>query len=51
MRLDLLAAQMAAVGSPWVGIRLDVGHAHLAAPYWPTDYLSDIRSAAASVDD
>ncbi|MCX7670795.1 MAG: sugar phosphate isomerase/epimerase, partial [Anaerolineae bacterium] len=49
MRLDLLGAQIEAVGSPNVGICLDVGHAFLAAPYWPTDYLSAIRDSAAHV--
>ncbi len=47
MRLDLLARQMEAVNLPNVGICLDVGHAFLAAPYWPdTDYLSAIRACA-----
>jgi len=47
MRLDLLSAQMEAVGSPLVGMCLDVGHAFLAAPYWPQpDYLAAVRRAA-----
>lgn len=47
MRLDLLARQMEAVNLPNVGICLDVGHAFLAAPYWPdTDYLAAIRACA-----
>ena len=47
MRLDLLAQQVAAIGSPNVGICLDVGHAFLARPYWPNpDYLAAIRQAA-----
>lgn len=47
MRLDLLARQMQAVNLPNVGICLDVGHAFLAAPYWPdTDYLAGIRACA-----
>lgn len=47
MRLDLLARQMEAVNLPNVGICLDVGHAFLAAPYWPdTDYLAAIRGCA-----
>ena len=46
MRLDLIAAQMSAVGSPNVRICLDVGHAFLAAPYWTDGYLPQIRAAA-----
>jgi sugar phosphate isomerase/epimerase len=46
MRLDLLAEQVSAVGSPNVGICLDVGHAFLAAPYWGVDYLAQIRAIA-----
>lgn len=47
MRLDLIAAQVAQVGSPNVGICLDVGHAFLAAPYCPdTDYLHAVKMAA-----
>ncbi len=46
MRLDLLGEQIRAVGSPNVGICLDVGHAFLAAPFWTTDYLSAIRAVA-----
>lgn len=47
MRLDLLTRQMEAVNLPNVGICLDVGHAFLAAPYWPdTDYLAAIRACA-----
>ncbi len=47
MRLDLLSAQMAQVASPHVGLCLDVGHAFLAAPYWPDpDYLGAVRAAA-----
>ncbi|HOG45640.1 MAG TPA: sugar phosphate isomerase/epimerase [Anaerolineae bacterium] len=47
MRLDLLCAQMAQVASPSVGLCLDVGHAFLAAPYWPEpDYLAAVRAAA-----
>jgi sugar phosphate isomerase/epimerase len=49
MRLDLIAEQVAAVGSPNVGICLDVGHAFLAAPYWASDYLGGIRAAAGHV--
>lgn len=49
MRVDLIAAQVRAVGSPNVGICLDVGHAFLAAPYWEKDYLSQIREIAADV--
>jgi sugar phosphate isomerase/epimerase len=49
MRLDLLAEQVREVGSPNVGICLDVGHAFLAAPYWLAgagSYLSEIRAIA-----
>lgn len=47
MRLDLLARQMEMVNLPNVGICLDVGHAFLAAPYWPdADYLAAIRACA-----
>lgn len=47
MRLDLLTRQMEAVNLPNVGICLDVGHAFLAATYWPdTDYLAAIRACA-----
>jgi sugar phosphate isomerase/epimerase len=47
MRLDLLARQMESIRLPNVGICLDVGHAHLAAPYWPEpDYLAGIRACA-----
>jgi sugar phosphate isomerase/epimerase len=47
MRLDLIAQQVAEVGSPYIGICLDVGHAFLAAPYWPNpDYLAAIRQIA-----
>lgn len=47
MRLDLLVRQMEAVNLPNVGICLDVGHAFLAAPYWPDpDYLAAIRVCA-----
>jgi len=47
MRLDLLAAQVTALDTSSVGICLDVGHAFLAAPYWPNaDYLGGIRAAA-----
>ncbi len=46
MRLDLIAAQVAAIGSPHLGVCLDVGHAFLAAPYWPDpDYLAGVRAA------
>jgi len=47
MRLDLLVEQVKEVASRNVGICLDVGHAFLAAPYWPNgDFLSVIRQAA-----
>ncbi len=47
LRLDLLAGQMEAIGLPNVGLCLDVGHAHLAAPFWPKpDYLDGIRDCA-----
>ena len=47
MRLDLLVQQVAEISSPNVGICLDVGHAFLAAPYWPNpDYLAAVRQAA-----
>ena len=47
MRLDLLARQAAEIDSPAVGICLDVGHAFLAAQYWPGgDYLAGVRAAA-----
>lgn len=47
MRLDLLARQLAQIGSPNVGICLDVGHAFLAAPYWPDpDFLAAVRQAS-----
>lgn len=49
LRLDLLAEQVRAVGSPHVGICLDVGHAFLAAAYWPAgveSYLPAIRAIA-----
>ncbi len=49
MRLDLLAEQARQVGSPNVGVCLDVGHAFLAAPYWPAgagSYLTEIRALA-----
>jgi sugar phosphate isomerase/epimerase len=48
MSLDVLVEQLAEVNSPAVGLCLDVGHAYLAAPYWPDrDYLGGIRRAAA----
>lgn len=47
LRLDLLARQMERINLPNVGICLDVGHAYLAAPYWPEPgYLTGIRSCA-----
>ncbi len=47
LRLDMLAAQMEAVNLPNVGLCLDVGHAYLAARYWPEpDYLQGIRACA-----
>lgn len=47
LRLDLLAAQMEAINLPNVGICLDVGHAYLAARYWPEpDYLQGVRACA-----
>jgi sugar phosphate isomerase/epimerase len=46
MRLDLIANQIKQVGSPKVGVCLDVGHAFLDAQYLPGDYLSTIRAAA-----
>ena len=50
MRLDLLAAQISRINSPSVGMCLDVGHAFLAAPYWPQpNYLAGIRQAAPAV--
>jgi sugar phosphate isomerase/epimerase len=49
MRLDLIAEQVQAIGSANVGICLDVGHAFLAAPYWSTDFLTQIRQAAGFV--
>lgn len=51
MRLDLIAEQVKAVGLANVGICLDVGHAFLAAPYWPqSDYLAAIRACAPLVN-
>jgi sugar phosphate isomerase/epimerase len=49
MRLDLIANQVRTVGSPNVGICLDVGHAFLASPYLETDYLAQIRAVASEV--
>ena len=47
MRLDLVAAQVAEIDSPHLGVCLDVGHAYLAAPFWPDpDYLDGVRAAA-----
>lgn len=47
MDLDRLCQQVAEVDSPHVGLCLDVGHAFLAAPYWPEpDYLAAVRRAA-----
>ncbi len=47
MRLDLITRQVEEINAANVGICLDVGHAFLAAPYWPnTDYLTAIRQAA-----
>jgi len=47
MSLELLARQAAAINSSAVGVCLDVGHAHLAAPYWPgQDYLAGVRTVA-----
>lgn len=47
MRLDLVAAQAAQIDSPHLGVCLDVGHAYLAAPFWPVpDYLAGVRAAA-----
>jgi sugar phosphate isomerase/epimerase len=47
MRLDLLARQVEEINLPNVGICLDVGHAHLAAPYWKdADYLTAVRQCA-----
>jgi len=46
MRLDLICEQVKQVASPNVGVCLDVGHAFLAAPYLPGDYLATIRAAA-----
>jgi sugar phosphate isomerase/epimerase len=49
MRLDLIAEQVRAVGSPNVGMCLDVGHAFLAAPHCGADYLAQIRAVASEV--
>jgi len=50
LRLDLLAQQVKEINSPNVGLCLDVGHAFLAAPYWPDDdYLAAIESCAFQV--
>jgi sugar phosphate isomerase/epimerase len=46
MRLDRLCAQVAEIGAPNVGLTLDVGHAHLAAPFWPKDLLTSVVEAA-----
>jgi sugar phosphate isomerase/epimerase len=47
MRLDLICQQIAEIGSPYLGLCLDVGHAFLAQPYWQdTDYLTAIRRCA-----
>jgi sugar phosphate isomerase/epimerase len=47
LRLDLLARQMERINLPNVGLCLDVGHAFLAAPYWPQpDYLSAVQACA-----
>jgi sugar phosphate isomerase/epimerase len=47
MRLDLLTEQIRQVASPNVGMCLDVGHAFLAAPFWPdANYLAAISQAA-----
>jgi len=47
MRLDLICQQMAEIGSPHLGLCLDVGHAFLSQPYWQdVDYLTAIRRCA-----
>jgi sugar phosphate isomerase/epimerase len=47
MSLDGLVQQLSEIASPAVGMCLDVGHAFLAAPYWPEpDYLGGVRRAA-----
>jgi sugar phosphate isomerase/epimerase len=45
MRLELLAQQVAAIGSPSGGLTLDVGHAYLAIAFCQTDVLSSVASA------
>jgi len=46
MRLDLMCEQVKQIASPNVGICLDIGHAFLAAPYVPGDFLTTIRATA-----
>jgi len=46
MRLDLLCAQVQEIGASNVGLTLDVGHAYLAAPFWPTDFCTGLIGAA-----
>jgi sugar phosphate isomerase/epimerase len=44
--LDLLCAQVQDIGTSNVGLALDVGHAYLAAPFWPTDFRVGLIEAA-----
>ncbi len=45
--LDALARQVREIGSPHVGLALDVGHAFLATPYWgDSSYLEAIEACA-----
>ena len=46
MRLDLLCAQVQEIGASNVGLTLDIGHAFLAAPFWPTDFNRALVEAA-----
>jgi len=46
MRLDLLCAQVREIGASNVGLTLDVGHAYLAASFWPGDFRSSLIEAA-----
>lgn len=46
MCLDLLCAQVQEIRAPNVGLTLDVGHAYLAAPFWPVDFGATLTEAA-----
>jgi sugar phosphate isomerase/epimerase len=49
MRLDLINEQIKQIAAPNVGICLDVGHAFLAAPHVPGDFLATIRAVAPQI--